>query len=344
MSNDPIIRPVLGVHVLTEFVFCERAGLVSRVEKTLDTGVELSVSNLDYMPFYELKEIDQALAKLQTRASWLCGAICLLIIAASITSANNWLLALLLLASTCFLIANLLSTLVRGYQIYSEKLGFLNTRSQTPDLTNLGDEELDWRALIRHGFDIGKPIDQFIDRGLGLAGRPWKLLKIKNTCIPVFKCRATTPKNPEGQRPSNWLYKQHYVRIEAYCQLIQSCTNYEAPCGIVLFSGSYRAFVIKPSAATNESLAQALDDAWNAIGQFEFGGKPQPPEKRICRGCKRGLLSTYSLDSPVIQKMGADVVPNLHNIEGRKCHSLCGDLFEWTPPHEKSIRLGLADK
>ena len=288
MSDDPVIRPLLGVHVLTEFVFCKRAGLVSHVEGKKDTGVELSVSDLDYMPFYELQEMDQALAKLQRRAVWLGGATLLLIFAAATAALIHWLLALLLLTSTCIPILNLIRTLFRGYQIYSEKQRFLTTRSQTPDLTNLDDEELDWRAIIRHGFDSGEPIDPFIDRELGLAGRPWKLLKIKNVCIPVFKCRPTTPKNPKGQKPSNWLYKQHYVRIEAYCQLIQSCTNYQAPCGIVLFAGSHRAFVIKPSAATNELLAHALDDAWNAIGQFEIEYQPQPPEKRFCRGCKRG--------------------------------------------------------
>ena len=53
--------PSLGIHVMTEFEYCPRAGLVAYESNREDTGEESSVENLDYLPLYDLREINREL-------------------------------------------------------------------------------------------------------------------------------------------------------------------------------------------------------------------------------------------------------------------------------------------
>src|SRR5947209_1200704 len=74
--------PWLGVHVLTEFVFCPRAGLIELEKETRDEGDESQRepwANLSYVPLYDLSEIDERIQKGLRRIRWLLFAAALLI-------------------------------------------------------------------------------------------------------------------------------------------------------------------------------------------------------------------------------------------------------------------------
>ena len=52
-------QPIIGVHLLTEFTFCSRAGLCTR-ETTTDEEPE-SAANLNFLPDLDEQEIRQAI-------------------------------------------------------------------------------------------------------------------------------------------------------------------------------------------------------------------------------------------------------------------------------------------
>lgn len=344
MSNELDSVPLIGVHALTEFVFCKRSGLICQGQQTEDQGYEDAVSNLDFMPFYELKEIDNALEKLQVRIFWLVGIVAALVLGGALVGImSSWILAVLVWAVSIIPVQSAFTCLVKGYQLYSAREKFTNIESRIPDLNNLAEEELDWRAIIRFGFDVERCRDPFIDDELGIMGKPWRLLKRNSLCIPVFNCRLPAPKNPESSAPSNWLYQQHYVRIAAYCRLIQKCTNQQAPFGLVLFSKTHRAIAIKTCRETDEALERAITSAQLTMEEYKQGTKPPPPNKRLCRHCHQGRLRTYVYDSTLLVHYGEEVEPRTHLIDNRRQHSHCGDLFRWVPPHKVAIDAGLKE-
>ena len=52
---------LLGVHVISEHVFCPRAMLTTHAADFLDTGRETSILRFDYAPCYELAELEKRL-------------------------------------------------------------------------------------------------------------------------------------------------------------------------------------------------------------------------------------------------------------------------------------------
>ena len=56
--------PWIGVHVLTEFIFCPRAGLIAFEQQRIDPGEEIDgAPRLDYLPDFEIELIEAALQK-----------------------------------------------------------------------------------------------------------------------------------------------------------------------------------------------------------------------------------------------------------------------------------------
>ena len=56
--------PWIGVHVLTEFIFCPRAGVIAFEQKRIDSGEEIDgAPRLDYLPDFEIELIEAALQK-----------------------------------------------------------------------------------------------------------------------------------------------------------------------------------------------------------------------------------------------------------------------------------------
>ena len=65
----PVARPddpALGVHVLTEFLFCQRAGLLTWEKREPDPGQERD-PHLNYLPDYFIREITEALEEMTHR-------------------------------------------------------------------------------------------------------------------------------------------------------------------------------------------------------------------------------------------------------------------------------------
>jgi hypothetical protein len=342
MTIDQENKVTIGIHVLSEFVFCPRAGLITHGERKQDTGVEESVSNLNFTPLYELQEIDARLVELQKNI-FRCFALMIGLAIAGILSVIffDWRFAFIAAFLICVVLKSVAGDGVRAFRFLKLRHEFTSVESQLPNLNNPEVEEFDWRAIIRVNFDLERCNDRFVDFDLGISGKPWRLLKRGSLCIPVFKCRPTQPQNPESKHPANWLYQQHYVRITGYCKLIESQTNHLAPFGLILFGGTYRAFAVKPDAASSEAMDRALTEARFRIEEFGLGKKPNPPNPKICRGCFHGRLRKRDIERTVLQHNGEEVPPKLVLLDHKHQHSRCGDLFEWIAPHEKAKKNGL---
>ena len=58
MSNKSNDKPkMIGVHTLSEFVFCPRAGVISHERQNDDAGVDTGFVDLSYSPDYDLSLI-----------------------------------------------------------------------------------------------------------------------------------------------------------------------------------------------------------------------------------------------------------------------------------------------
>ena len=57
---------LLGVHVVSEYVFCPRAMLTTHAHTCEDHGEEPAILRLDYAPCYDVLELEAKLAKQST--------------------------------------------------------------------------------------------------------------------------------------------------------------------------------------------------------------------------------------------------------------------------------------
>jgi len=88
---------------------------------------------------------------------------------------------------------------------------------------------------LKAGFRLCKPKDAYKDKDLMLAGLPWGILQYQSLRIPVFFKR-------EGKEE---LQPQHFVRVSAYCHLIETQENgAQAPYGVVLFADNYNVQIV----------------------------------------------------------------------------------------------------
>jgi hypothetical protein len=92
--------PWIGVHVLTEFIFCPRAGVVAYEQRGEDQGVvELQGPALEYVPtLFELRDIEARLeSELHRLGLYAAGLVCGLVLVSSLAlfvDSGCWMLLL----------------------------------------------------------------------------------------------------------------------------------------------------------------------------------------------------------------------------------------------------------
>jgi len=146
-----------------------------------------------------------------------------------------------------------------------------------------------------------------------------------------------------GDKAINLLYRQHYVRMAAYCELIQRCTGHLSPAGIILFAGTYRAVVVKVDAdqKIKEELQLAIESAHETISIFKAKHCVEQPDENLCSGCPHGFPRRFNYASTSILKDGTPVPTKLHVVGEKTVHSRCGDFFKWVPPHKQAYEYQL---
>jgi len=331
----------IGVHVLSEHVFCPRAALIA-YESGSDAGDEEPNLGprldlfIDYDEHKFIEAIHQAWGNMRLWLTLMAPAVFFVILAVCF----QWVLASLVLSLPIFvLLAKSWDTLNNIIALIREQARYRDAPEVMIDLELTETKRLSWWSLRKAGFDCNKLKDPLDDPASCLVGNPWRQLKKGSIVVPVIRRRRGN---------SDW-GPQHEIRIAAYCDLIEKCTTGTVPFGVILFAGTSDCVIIPNTHARHMLFERAFKSVANFLERQAAGAdRPDPPIDRRCTGCPHGeprlfqqgksatILNGKPLAACIAKSVGTD--EKLRGI----FHSNCGDRFEWVPRHKDAIALGIA--
>jgi hypothetical protein len=226
-----------------------------------------------------------------------------------------------------YLAARIFDTTWVIFTLIRERAAFRAAPAIEVDLAPQEICEVNWWTLRKFGFDCAKPNDPYSDGEL--AGRPWRLL-IKDTMwrIPVIR-------KHRGKR--SWGH-QHVVRAAAYCRLVEALEGGQAPFGVLMFAGSYQCLIIPNTPQVQAELKHAIQELGDFLDVYDRGRFiPAEPTDERCRGCPFGKPKRFQ-ETTLLN--GQELPPiRIEGISKGDYHCVCGDKFNWVPPHEDTKRL-----
>jgi hypothetical protein len=340
-QDRPVSNPKpLGVHVLSEHVFCHRASILARGTGEDEGDEEPSLGpRLDFFGDYDERRFKEALDAARGQARlWftlLAPAVLLVLIVWRCTSVM-WGVAAA--APVFYIVAQLWDAFRRIVTIIKEREIFRAVPASPVDLAPREAYWTNWWVLRKGGFnDCFKPVDAYGGPGDELKGKPWRILT-KDTAIKVPVLRKHRGEKKWG--------RQHVVRVAAYCRLIESWEGAKAPFGVVMFAGTYECLVIPNDSTAKSLLARSSSEAREFLDIYDQGSfVPVAPTDNRCKGCPFGKPRRYvpsKTDTFLYGRQLAAKVAKDKN--GKDYHSICGDFFGGVPPHERAIALGIAQE
>ena len=343
---------MIGVHTLSESVFCPRAGTISHEQGNTDSGIDTGFVDLSYSPDYDIDLMKEELGKIVRRVEnfslgLIGGTFATIVFGLSSKPFLGLLCLVIFISAAAFVVPRLCINVMRYRHIKKRLVDYERKNKQRPDLEKLGVEKIPWYSLLKY-FDVEKCHDILKDKELGIQGKPWKLLHHKRVTLPVFFCRPPKAAAERSNDPTRWLQKKHFVRMRAYCHLIEKNTGQHSSCGVILFAGSLDAVAIKfwQDEAAERQLKESVAIAHETLEEFKQSGSVGLRTANPCVRCRFGFPKIYQLNEATVRKDGKPVRPKLHQffVRGylKKRHSVCGDFFEWTPPHERAVELDIA--
>jgi hypothetical protein len=324
--------PWLGVHLITEFIFCPRAGLLLYEQNPdEEEPEETDLPQLDYVPHYQLSEIERALTRAIQQLR-MRGGLLLLILASIVGvlkvvfGVDFWWILWPLGAYAVFAIPMVLGgPLGQIANLNSERDEARKAKPHEPNPQTTDNEPVNWWGLLKAGFDSVPYRESLRDPRWRVAGRPWRVLRKGSLRIPVWRRR-------KGDETDRRLRGQHYARMAAYCHLIKEVEGAESPYGVILFGDTYQGVTVSDGVGSRTAFHRGLRAARDVIRQAQAGTDPAVPQRPPCRGCPYGTPYVYQPgesdgNRPPYLKRGVD---------DRNYHSKCGDRFRWVPPHQKA--------
>jgi len=317
-ENDPD----LGVHVVTEYMFCERAGVIAHESKFKDNGQEIRPVRLGYIPRYDEREIEKKLGLVFMWLLWGVGASVLGIVVCGVLALTVWPLTVL----GCWLlllltIAGVTYGLVITFQLTSRLSKARGAKPKEPTFNGAGEVPVDWWQLLAAGYEAQLWPDQLSLPEWKLHGSPWRVLVRGETYIPVFLWHSKKRK----------LHKQHFARMAAYCELLRIAAWGNSPYGVILFSGSTDGIAIPNTEVSRDALADGVRGMRQLLRLIATGPLfANPAKESFCFDCPYAYLKPYS----EIPEREGDPKPTLVGTGKSKRHSTCGDRFRWTPPRQ----------
>lgn len=312
--------PWIGVHELTEFIFCSRAGIIAHENRGHSVDDELP--NLRYSRDWSVREMKRTLRVVQLRAGYLLVAVCSLAIV-------SWLSTQLMVRAACVLGLSIaaVSAFKQLRQIVAILIQLRRARRATatiPDRESTDGQTVNWWSLLNAGFESVRYNDPLSDEQVRLTGRPWRVLRKDSLRIPVFRLKS----EPR-------LRRQHYARMAAYCHLLKTCEGADSPYGVIIFANSYDGVTVRDSPSARKAFHDELIRARVVVERSRSGSFVRPPENlHHCAHCPLGY--------PSLARRGWWFRPSNKNArqgaDGRFYESECGNRFSWGPPHEKAVR------
>lgn len=353
--NDPWI----GVHVMTEFLYCPRAGVLAHEHQIDDDAEDDSdaPANLDYLPLYDLRAIERRLPELRRQLQSVCIRryiisgiiICVATMLALTILDDKWGIPPFAVVVVMFLAVLFLGTFSNRAVILRRNIDRLEgarsaaTDASPTELPLHFDENhpTNWWQLLKAGFESITYKDSLRDEAWRLAGRPWRVLRRGQVRIPVFRKR--TGDQPNAQR----LFRQHYARMAAYCNLLERVEGAKSPYGIILFGDTYDGVAIpRDTSGAWSALSIGLNNARHYVraNSAPTGVFGVPAHERACHSCHHGKPFVHRRGETEHSRLGVQLpIYGSVGVDGRTYHSACGDRFTWTPPHQKAFDKELDD-
>ena len=319
--------PWVGVHVMTEFIYCPRAGVLMHESKDDDRGHDsVRTPRLDEAIWYNRDRLEATLEdacnEIWRVFTWAVPIGIAIVIAGLMTTWWLWLSAVpmgLWLLTWLIEKSELIDDLKRRLELEDQ------AAQNRPDPQATYPQEINWWSLLKSGFEALEYEDPHKDPKLRVSGRPWRVLRDGSTRIPVFR----------KSRGEARLWTQHYVRIAAYCHLVECMEGGSVPYGIVIFEDGYSGVTVPNTEQGRWPFWEGLELARRMLkdlSQFP----PGPPEPRYSGKC-----SNCPLGSPrQCRRQKATFPARASN--GKYYRSDCGDRFQWIPPHEWAFKRRLS--
>jgi hypothetical protein len=327
-SDGEIHEPALGVYVLTEFVYCPRAGLCAHETEHDEEEDSPPLSFFSFNPLYSLAEIEAALQQAISEMTWYVGGAAFSAVLAVLLSI--WIDKLVGIAGVFGLLWFLTFAVQRGvlaFQLNQQRKQALAGKHREPNPNSSDVQAVHWWDLIQAGFQSQAAQDPLIDPELNFSGRPTRFLRRGNVVIPVWRMP-----HYDGR-----LHPQNFIRMAAYCHLVQKSlgAGVESPYGIILFGHGLDGVAIPFTLQRRMDLLEALRSAREAIEKTSKRTDPPPADPAVCSHCRYGKprIQVPGETDNICNGISLPVFPAF-TADNKCLHSLCGDRFRWLPPHE----------
>lgn len=333
----------IGVHVLSEHVFCPRAALIA-LESSPDEGDEEPNLGprldlfIEYSEHRFIEALQQSWGEMRLWLTLMAFAVLFVMLASALHSLTA---GVILSLAVFILLAKCWDTVLQIIALVREQARYRAAPEVVIDLEPTEVKRLSWWSLRKAGFDCNKPPERFDNAAGDLAGKPWRLLRKGSLMIPVIRRRRGS---------SEW-GTQHEVRLSAYCDLIEKCTGGDAPFGVILFAGTSNCVIVPNTKARQAIYERALKDVLKFMEPHTDGTTPtNPPTDNRCTGCHHGKPRIFQLGKSETVLNGKPLsacTANSVRPDGQfrgEFHCTCGDRFRWVPPHKEAVALGIAKK
>lgn len=342
--TDPHAPP-LGVHVLSEFMYCPRAGIIAIDQQQEDNGCEAAVApSLGGLPVHDQHRIEKALKQYQEQVAYSIGLNAAVLILALIAFMSSWGALSLLMLAGMYLPAKSLHGLLKDYHTLRRRLHEAQCAAvREPDWSLRIPQPIQWWSLIRAGFDSVEKQAPIADHDLRLAGKPWRVLQRGDRHIPVISVRVDVAK--DDRRREGQFSPQLRARLAAYAYLISRIEGAQADWAIVMFGKSTDGVAVPIEETTFSLFAEGLLATRRQVLDYRADPSMSPAPARgtsPCIGCPHGKPSHPERKSVF---RGVEVTQLItQSADGKRYHCTCGDRFRWVPPHEQAKRLGLESR
>lgn len=353
-------EPWIGVHTLSEFVFCSRAGICSHDNAACDDGEELNDRpGFYHLPIFFEEEMIRRQKELIVH-SWSCIGFGALLMSGTVLL--GWAVHPIFYFAAIFCgivaMAAFLMQAFRLGELKHEMKGWREANSKIPHVDITEPTEIHWPNFHVAGYRPERPRHPMEEPAWRLRGSPWRMLRLGKQLIPVFlrniaeDCAA---RSASGSIPH--LYDQHFIRIAAYCHLVEASEGLHAPYGIILTRGSLKGIAIPNTSEMRERLRAAVSDARRTMRKLAGNDRMCPVvDPSHCVGCPHGnpvplgqrfpgRETDQEAEPGVLQVHFATAPPKQGDKRlPRRYHSHCGDRFTWLPPHVSALRLHLKEE
>lgn len=332
--------PRMGVHTMSEFVYCPRAGIVSADKMEDDSGSELPrAPALGGLPMHDLDKIRAAieviLEQLKFPIGWNVGLWLVTLLVCLVWTPR---LFVLFMPAIFFSGRWLLRTL-HDYRALKKRLQVAAMAAkQEPDWALPQPQPINWWSLIRAGFVSVEKQEPLFDAQTGLAGKPWRVLHRGGAEYPVL--RIQVEEEQHDRRREGRLHRQQLARIAAYAYLLNRCERADSSWAIVLFGSSDEGVAVPITDEAWMAFYSGLLRAREQLTTYRDHPRHRPdPNLAACIRCPLG--KPVHLTQDTVLRKGVQVSPfGTQTEKGVVHHSTCGDHFRWIPPHEKARELG----